>query len=368
MSKILFLVSSMQGGGAERVASLLCNEWVKNGHSVTLMPTFSGKGICLYPLDEKVKLIFLADLVGTVKRSLLNKFRRVLTLRGFIKRYSPDVIVSFLPDVNIAAVVANVGLGHRVIVSERTYPPARPLGLVLEVVRRWAYGQAAGVVMQTNQGRDWLYEYCPRATCYVIPNPVTYPLPCAQPVLSPSEVVNPGKKLVLGVGRLSEEKGFMSLLASYSMLADRNKDWDLVLLGEGAERSALECRIKESGLENRVHMPGRVGNLAEWYGRADLYVMSSYREGFPNSLLEAMACGLPVVSFDCKTGPREIISPDENGMLVKSSSISELSEAMHALMRNDGLREKLGRSAICVRDRFSMQNIAADWAAVLQLN
>jgi GalNAc-alpha-(1->4)-GalNAc-alpha-(1->3)-diNAcBac-PP-undecaprenol alpha-1,4-N-acetyl-D-galactosaminyltransferase len=368
MKRILFLVSSMQGGGAERVAALLCNHWAEQGHQVMLVPTFSGRGECLYPLDERVRLVYLADRVGTTRKSPLSLLRRFRALRALVREWGPDGVVSFLPHVNVAALLATRGLKVPVVVSERTYPPARSMGPVWPRLRRWTYPWAATVVMQTRRGGDWLAAESPRARSAVIPNPCVYPLPVSKPHLAPAIWMTSSRRLLLAVGRLSEEKGFAGLIDAFSRLAARFPDWDLVILGEGGERAALAARVEKWGLEGRVVLPGRVGNLADWYQRAELYVMSSRFEGFPNTLLEAMAHGLPAVSFDCETGPGDIIREGIDGNLVPPvDGEAGLARVMAAMMQDDEGRQRMGRAAVTVRERFSLERIAAEWDDVLGL-
>lgn len=358
----------MHGGGAERVASILCNHWVGNGHSVTLVPTFSGRGECHYPLDKRVQLNYLADRVGSRSGSLCNKVRRFIALHRIIRESSPDVVVSFLPHVNVVAVLTSLNLQIQVVVSERTYPPAMPLGNALELLRRLTYTRAMSVVVQTQRSLQWLEGCCPKARGRVIPNPVTYPLPCSEPVVSPDTVVARTRRVTLAVGRLGQEKGFDQLLVAFGALALQNFEWDLIILGEGSERKNLEQLRDRLGLKGRVHLLGRVGNPGDWYAQADLYVMSSRFEGFPNTLLEAMAYGLPAVSFDCETGPADIIRHGIDGYLVSPSEGEDgLSRAMEALMRDADMRQRMGKEAIAVRERFSAERIMAEWDEVLGL-
>ncbi len=357
----------MHGGGAERVAALLCNYWVEQGNDVTLMPTFSGRGECFYPLDRRIRLIYLADRVGN-RRYECNKTRRFMALRKSIRELRPDVVVSFLAQVNVAALLASWGLRIPVVISERTYPPAMPLGIGLELLRKIAYPWAATVVVQTQRGLQWLEECCPNTQGRVIPNPVVYPLPCSEPVVDPVSEVSGNRRVALAVGRLGEEKGFDHLLVAFGVLASQNSEWDLVILGDGSERQNLERQRDSLGLMGRVHLPGQVGNPGDWYVRADLYVMSSRFEGFPNTLLEAMAHGLPAVSFDCETGPADIIRHGIDGYLVPpSEGANGLARAMETLMRDGAMRQRMGKEALAVRDRFSAQRIMAEWDEVLGL-
>lgn len=367
-NSIFFLVNSMQGGGAERVAATLCNHWAETGHKVTLVPTFSGRGDCFYPLDERVHLEYLADRVGNRSRSAFNKIRRFITLRRMIRESNPDVVVSFFPYVNVAAVLTSWNLQIPVVVSERTYPPAILLGSALELLRRLTYRRASSVVVQTQRTLQWLEVCCSSARGRVIPNPVIYPLPCGEPVVNPSTVVARTRRLALAVGRLGKEKGFDQLIEAFGALALQNPEWDLIILGEGSERKNLEQLRDCLGMKSRVHLPGRVGNPGDWYALADMYVMSSHFEGFPNTLLEAMAHGLPAVSFDCETGPADIIRHGVDGFLVPpSEGVEGLARAMDTLMRDEGMRQRMGEEAIAVRDRFSAQRIMAEWDEVLGL-
>lgn len=362
MKKILFLVSSMHGGGAERVAALLCNHWVIQGYEVVLMPTFSGRGDCVYPLDERVRLDYLADHVGCLSRSFINKIRRLFVLRRVIRKNLPDIIISFMTHVNVAAIVATWGLRIPVIVSERTYPPAMPLGIFLEMLRKWAYPRANAVVVQTEQTLEWLTLCCPKAQGYVIHNPVVLPLPETQPIVEPASIVKQNSNVILAVGRLGIEKGFDLLLQAFQTLVARFPGWKLVILGEGSERKNLGQQCEKLGLNSCVHIPGRVGNLSDWYARADIYVMSSRFEGFPNSLIEALAHGLPAVSFDCRSGPREIIRHEVDGLLVSPVSGAQgLSESLSVLMSDEKLRHRMAKSAIDVQKRFAIDLISLRW-------
>jgi len=368
MTRILFLVSSMHGGGAERVAALLCNHWAAQGHQVTLIPTFSGRGECQYPLDERVQLDYLADRVGSQSRSTYNKIRRMIALRRAIRELSPDVIVSFLPPENVAAVLAAWGLRIPVVVSERIHPPAMPLGKGLAALRRFAYPRATGVVVQTRRTLAWLRACCPKSRGWVISNPVVHPLPAGRPHLDPAAVIDRARRVVLAVGRLEKQKGFEQLLVVFAALVPRYSGWDLVILGEGPERERLEAQRDHLGLSGRVHLPGRAGNPGDWYARADLYVMSSRFEGFPNTLIEAMAYGLPAVSFDCETGPADIIRDGVDGYLVPlDEGVEGLARAMEHLMDDEEKRCRMGHAATAVRERFSMGRVMAAWDEVLGL-
>jgi glycosyltransferase involved in cell wall biosynthesis len=181
-----------------------------------------------------------------------------------------------------------------------------------------------------------------------------------------NEIVQKGRKVLLAVGRLGEEKRFDRVIDAFAKLADRYPGWDLVILGEGSQRAALEVQRNKLGLDARIHLPGRVGNLADWYRRASLYVMSSRFEGFPNSLLEALAYGVPSVAVDCETGPRDILRSEVDGLLVPQNDHSALVAALDRMISNDKERASYSKRAIEVRDRFLTERVASLWEQIIE--
>ena len=365
--RIIITVSSLHTGGAERTACRLAGMWAACGRRVTLVVTYSGRGECHLALDERVELLYLADHAGTRNSVLPEDLCRLRALRGLIRERRPAVVVSFLTNVNIAAILATVGLGVPVVVSERTHPPCYPMGVKWEWLRRMTYPWAERVVMLTEEGVRWLEKAIPRARGVVIPNSVTYPLERNEPVISIAEHVAGGRSLLLAAGRLDDGKQFDRLLAAFAALADRHPGWDLVILGDGPERGRLEEAIGRSGLVDRVRLPGRAGNMGEWYERADLFVLSSRYEGFPNVLVEAMAYGCPVVSYDCDTGPRDIIRDGVDGLLVRPvGDVDALAGALDSLMSDEGPRREFGGQAVAVRQRFAEDRVLGLWQGIMR--
>jgi glycosyltransferase involved in cell wall biosynthesis len=367
-SRILLLISAMVEGGAERVAASLCSHWAQQGHEVVLMPTFSGRGSCGYPLDPCVRIEYLADKVGTTRKTTLTGIRRLLALRRFMREFNPHVVVSFLSNVNIAAVLAGFGTGIPIIVSERSYPPRDKLRGVMRPLRRLCYGLAKCVVAQTRHTAQWISKNCPGAHAVVIPNPVSWPLTDSEPRLVPASVIATDRRVLLAAGRLSPEKGFDDLVTAFAMIASDYPLWDLVIVGEGPERGRLEALRTNLGLSYRIFLPGRAGNMTEWYERADIATLTSHYEGFPNMLIEAMAAGTPVVAMDCLTGPGDIVRHGEDGLLVPlESGISGLVQGFKILMDDDKLRLRMGLCAVNVRQRFALTRVSNLWGNVMEL-
>lgn len=366
--KILFVISSMAGGGAERVAALLCNYWANEGHIVTLVLTASGLKESKYPLDSRVNFESLSDRVGGIRSTVFNKMRRLFALRVAINDCRPDVVVSFMYDVNIATIIAKLWMRVALIVSDRIHPPVYQSAFWGAVVRKIFYSRASSVVVLTDATSEWMQALLPRGVVHVIPNPAVYPLPSTDSaVLSPDQCVTPGRRLLLTCARLEEQKNLSALLRAFSEVVVICPDWDLVILGDGCERETLEGLCTSLGLDERVWLPGWASNLPEWYERADLFVLSSNYEGFPNALVEAMSYGVPVLSTDCPTGPADIIRDGVDGVLISlDSGVEGLRDGLLCLMMQDSLRNDMARRAVEVRKRFSMHRIASMWDVVLE--
>jgi len=305
----------------------------------------------------------LASTSPTIIHAIASNRRRVRALRREWERLQPDVIIAFMTTSAVLALLSARGLPAATIVSERTYPPRMPPGPLWGLLRRWTYPRASRVVMMTREGLDWLAREIPGARGAVIPNPVVYPLPGGSPTVPPGDFIAPGERLLLGVGRMDKGKQFDHVLRAFAAAVQDNRldDWRLVIAGDGPERDALQALASRLGIAHRFAMPGRVGNMADWYSSADLYVSSSSYEGFPNTLIEAMAHRTTAVSYDCDTGPRDIIRNGEDGLLVPLNDEGALAKAVSSLMVDHARRDAMAERAQEVRERFSEDAIVALW-------
>ncbi len=355
----------MQGGGAERVAALLANAWAARGLDVKLMPTFSARGECVYSLSESVHLDFLSDHCAPAA----GRLARLMTLRRLIRRFRPDVIVSFLSHVNVAALISALGTGVPVIACERTYPPllSPPLPLSYRLLRRLTYPLATALVAQTQLMADWMRRRAPWTTTAVIANPVLLPMTDAEPAVLPSSLINAAARVLLWVGRMDSAKRPELAIEAFASLASRFADWTLVMLGDGPLRPRLQASVAAKGLDDRIFLPGFAGNLGAWYRRADIYLLSSSTEGFPNSLLEAMAHGVASVAFDIPTGPAELGHDGRRLILLADDNQSaRLLEALQRLMTDTGLRRALAERAHEVTETYSLDRILYQWDELLR--
>jgi glycosyltransferase involved in cell wall biosynthesis len=232
-------------------------------------------------------------------------------------------------------------------------------------LRRWAYPQASKVVALTSGTSAWLGEHVPGCRLAVIPNAVRWPLQNTEPLLALPEKGD--RQRLLAVGRLHPHKGFDLLIRAFQMVAHYFPTWDLVILGEGDCRDQLQQQIDEAGLGERVSLPGRVGNIGDWYAQSDLYVLSSRVEGLSNTLIEAMASGLAPVAFDCETGPREIIRNGIDGVLVNpAEDVEALAAHLSDMMAHEVQRLAYAKRAVDVRDRFSVARVMTLWRQVFE--
>lgn len=358
--RVLLFIHSLHGGGAERVAADLSAHWAGMGRDVMVVTQASAEGD-VYALHPNVRREVLHTAgEGGGLRGIWSNVQRVRALRRVVKAFRPDIVLGMMTTASVLSVLACTGLSCRVIATEHTHPPSQTLSGLWQRLRRLTYPRAARVVALTRGTADWIEQHVPGSRLAVIPNPVHWPLPRAEPILTP--VSGDGRKRLLAVGRLHADKGFDLLIQAYALLAESHPGWDLVILGEGNERAALEAQVEQAGLASRISMPGRAGNVGDWYQSADLYVLTSRFEGLSNTLLESMASGLAAVSFDCDTGPREIVREGIDGVLVRpNGDVSALSKAMAAVMENDSGRHRMAQAATDVRDRFSAARVLQKW-------
>jgi len=361
--KLLFFISSLQCGGAERVCVTLCNHWADRGWEITLATFDDGAQPPFFPLSPAVRHVTL-DLERRSEgliHSVTNNLRRVARLRTFVRRERPSRILSFIDGTNVLALIAAAGTGIPVVVAERVDPAHHGIPLPWKILRRVVYRNAFAIAVQTRS----IGAYFPASwqeRIALIPNPVP-----TMPSRSADQAAPPGvRRSIVAMGRLERQKGFDLLIRAFASIASTRLEWDLTIFGEGSERVALEAAITRAGLSERIALPGRERDAAGALARADLFVLSSRYEGFPNALCEAMASGLPVISFDCPSGPADIVRDGMDGRLVPAEDVEALAAAMAELTGNAELRKALGVAATAVAERFSIQRIAALWERVLR--
>ncbi len=283
--------------------------------------------------------------------------RRVAKLRRLLIATRPDALLSFLTSNNVLSILATRGLNLRVVVSERAHPAHdTSVSPVLRLLRRGLYRWCDEVVAQTRETASWIEENC-RRPANVIPNALR----------TLHVAADPKQPLIVAVGRLVRQKGFDLLLKAFANVCGKFPNWRVAIIGEGSERANLLRLCDSLGLNGHVEFVGKTQDVEGWLAQAGLVVQPSRFEGFPNAVLEAMGMGAAVISADCPAGPADLIEDGVNGRLVPVEDIDALSEAMAQLMSQPELRERLGREARKVRERFRQDLIMSQWERSLRI-
>lgn len=356
--KVGFFIWALKPAGAERVLSILANAWAARGWEVVVFTMDAPDATSFYPLAPSVELHHLNLLQssgGSVMSALANNLKRIRSLRSVLLEARPDVVISFIDKTNIVALLASLGLGLPVIISERTDPSRRSIGRLWNALRTLTYPLADGIVFQSQAVADWFSPRINRRSM-VIPNPVPTPPPA--PEALPKA---PGSPRVVTMGRLVPVKGFDVLIDAFAEIQSQVPEWGLEMWGAGPELEPLQQRARDLGVSERVWFRGVTERPFEALRQGDLFVMSSHAEGFPNALVEAMACGLPVISTRFGGAVEDIIQHGSNGILVPSGDRSALAEAMLKLMLDPAARAHLGQEATQVVQRFSTERVLALW-------
>jgi glycosyltransferase involved in cell wall biosynthesis len=186
----------------------------------------------------------------------------------------------------------------------------------------------------------------------VIPNPI---------LTRPGEQSDTKAKIVIAAGRYAEQKGFDLLIEAWKVVFRKHPDWQLHIYGDGGLRESLQKQIDDAGMTKVCILKHNTPNIEQKYSASSIYALSSRFEGFGMVLIEAMSCGLPLVSFDCACGPKDIITPGEDGILVKSFDTDSMGEAINSLIEDDEKRRVMGENAYRNSNRYKMEHIATSW-------
>ena len=360
---LLILINKLDCGGTQRFTATLSEGLVARGWRVTVA-CLAAEHEAFMPLPCAVerRLLAVSGDSANLAEALWNNFRRMTTIRGMVKELAPDAVLATSATLSILAGMATVGIREvRKVGAERGHPPTTLPAPFWTALRKRAYALLDAVTCLTPEAAAWVAANTNARRTVAIPNAVPWPFPVNQPVMAPVDVLPLHRKLVLGAGRLVEVKGFELLIRAFSKLATMHGEWDLVIVGEGPRRGELEALVAAEGLCGRVHLPGLVGNIGEWYRRADLFVLSSLSEGFANVLSEALAHGVAAVAFDCDDGPRHIVRHGIDGLLVPANDEVALADALARVMGDNGLRERLAARAREARERFHPDPLCGAW-------
>lgn len=373
MKKIVIVINSLESGGAERVVSNLLNSWVDKYDCYLIL--IHNK--VFYDLDEKIKILHLNE-VDT--KSGIRKFFALpilsYKLSKIIKEHKFDRIISFLTRANYINVLSNIFVKHTSIISERAMPSLQYQFGLSSKINKYLIKQIyprATLCLTNSQGNmldlknnfgvsnlDW------------IPNP--FDLDKIEKLSMENVRIRKEKFTFVTVGRLDNGKNHKLIID-----AIKNLDAELWIIGDGVLKENLIEYIKDLKIENKVFLLGKQTNPFSYLSKADCFVFSSNHEGFPNVLVEALSCGLPVISTDCKSGPREILAPNSNieiqltdelelseyGILVPIQNINKLKESMNLIIEKDDLRKKYSNKSKARAEEFSLEKIIKKFEKVV---
>lgn len=345
--KIVFTISQLGGGGAERVVALLSGKLSELGHDVSLVTLF--KQEIVYPINPEVRLIEL----NCKKSRVFGSIEQIICLHKYYASEKPDVVISFLPVVNMTAILAKIGVECKIIVSERNDPYQNPRKKIVRMMRDLLYRFSDGFVFQTVDAREYFGKYAIESGA-VIANPLTGTLP------EPYKGIRK-KKFVTAV-RLDPQKNLEMLIDAFARFDKLIPGYTLEIYGEGPLRSYLENKCKELNVENKVVLKGFSKNLHENILDASAFIMSSNYEGMSNSLLEALALGVPVISTDHPIGgARMFIKNGNNGILTKVGDTDEMMRALLYVANNPEKMQAMADRAVEIRKTISINNIVDKW-------
>lgn len=346
MEKIVFVIPDMSGGGTERVVALLANEYSGKGIPVAIL-LFAGQETA-YPLDSRIEVVSVGGPSGGSLRARLGRIRR---MRQFYCANKNCQIWAFSVMGAVFSAVAALGQNHFFLVSERNDPNRYDY----RKIRNLAYRRADVVVCQTKDA----VESFPRAIrqrCVVIPNPLELEM-------LPYE--GEREKRIVAVGRLSAQKNHRLLLEAFASFAKTHPDYVLELYGKGELEGELRTQAVRQGIDSRVIFMGFSAHVFSDIRTAAMYVLSSDYEGISNSMLEAMALGVPVIATDCPIGgSRMYIQDGVNGFLTPVGDAGALALAMGRLAEDAELAAKFSREAAKLKAELAADKIADRFLAL----
>lgn len=357
MKHVCFLIGNINStGGTERVTSLIANELVKKGYNITILSLFGGDSP-FYFLDKNIK----THALFTRKVSFRTQFLScVWKLRNFVCVHKIDSLIVVDSLSCVFSVPALFGLKIRHICWEHFNFNVNLGVRFRDLGRKWAAKYCDYIITLTHKDKT-LWESGLgdiRAKILPIANPTPYERIEHLPSLE--------YKTVLAIGRLTYQKGFDLLLQAWAIVCETNQDWTLKIVGGGEDELKLKQQAIDLNIQDRVLFIPPTKNVDEHYRSAAFYCMSSRFEGLPMVLLEAQAYGLPIISFDCDTGPSDVIENAYNGFLVADGAENSLAKKILCLIGFDEQQfsEMVGRSKINV-NKYKVTNLIEEWDEVL---
>ena len=346
MNKITFITATLTSGGAERVISLLANYLSGRDYQVEIICI--SKPIVFYSFSENVKITF-------AEREASNKLLpfKMLWLRYYIKRTSPDVVIAFLERVYCVTLLSLWGVSVPIISSERNDPQFTPL--LKKILRYLLLWRTTVLVVQTEKIKQYYSKSIQKRT-KIIPNPIS------DSIFNIS--VSQKKKRIISVGRLFPQKNHKMLIDAFHKVSTRFPDYNLVIYGEGPLCSKLQKYINDLSLGDRVFLLGKSSDIFRELSCSELFCLSSNYEGMSNALLEAACLGLPIISTDV-SGVREVISNGKSGFIIPVGATDKMAECMMKLLDNFELRNSFSIEVKKKVEDFRIDKIVSQWETLI---
>jgi GalNAc-alpha-(1->4)-GalNAc-alpha-(1->3)-diNAcBac-PP-undecaprenol alpha-1,4-N-acetyl-D-galactosaminyltransferase len=342
MKKLCLVLPSLSGGGMERVMTELAWFFVTKENVETHLILLA-KCAKFYSLPPEV-IIHEPEFEFNNKFRIFYTIKTIYYLRRKIILLKPDAVLSFGEMYNSFVLLSTLLLKIKIIISDRSKPDKK-WGLLHDNLRKILYARATGIISQTNYSKEFLIDITKHKNIIVIPNPV-------KPFKQSGELK---QNIILNVGRLINSKRIDLLLDIFAKCNYGN--WKMWIVGEGPERKVLEQRSLDLGIENSVTFWGNRQDIEIFYSKAKIFAFTSNSEGFPNALLESMAAGLACISFDCVTGPADLIKEGENGFLVKNNDINDYLNKLNNLIISPALIEKFSKNSIISTQEYEINKI-----------
>ncbi|MCU4308168.1 glycosyltransferase family 4 protein [Acinetobacter radioresistens] len=356
MKNICFLVGNLNlAGGTEKVTTILASNLDKTKYNVFILNIFDGTKP-FFDLDVDVKNSFLFSEPVSLKTNLIKIIKK---LRSYLRSNSINTLVVVDSISCVFTIPSVMGLEVKHICWEH-FNYNNDMGVLTRRMGRYFAALFSDeIITLTNRDVDYWKNNLPvRNHIIAIPNPAPFDI---NTTISPKF----SNRIVLAIGRLSYEKGYDLLLESWSIVNKSATDWSLILVGDGPEMIKLKHLAQDLGILDSVSFVGRQNNVEIYYKKASIFCLSSRFEGFPMVLVEAQCFGLPVVAFDCDTGPSEIVN-EKNGRLVENGNVKDLSKNILELinLNNDDYCDLIKNSKLNV-SKYSLEKILKYWELLL---
>lgn len=355
MKKLMFYINTINRGGAERVMTNVASQFADNDYDIVFVTSYKTCGE--YPLCRKVKRRSLEE--DEIKQSKVKRnVSRILKLRRLCKDEKPDVLIAFMGEPNFRAVVAAIGLPVKTVVSVRNDPDFEYNGKIMRFVGKHILQIADGCVFQTEDARRWFPVRMQRKSVIIF-----------NAVKQEFYKVNrkPVKHLIIAIGRLNKQKNQRLLIDAVSELKGDYPELQLKIYGEGDLKTELNKFIMEKSASGFITLEGQTLDVPSKLSEADIFVLSSDYEGMPNTLMEAMAAGVPSIATDCPCGgPRMLIRDKENGILIPVGDKRSLVRAMKELLDNPVEKEVISTNTKRSAAAFSENIIYLQWKEYLE--